>query len=186
MKRTALVRKTPLKRGNSTLKTTTPLARGTARLTTTKPLKASGKPMRTRKRKADKPKRAARNAGPINYLELCRGPVGCFLLIPGHAHHGRETTDPCHSNQSIHGKGMSLKALDIHTVPGCRACHQEMDQGHRFTREEKFAIWDAAYARWEPVRAAKIAAQAQEKLLLSGDIKPDSTCTCDIRSYDIA
>lgn len=23
-----------------------------------------------------------------------------------------------------------------------------------FTREEKFALWDAAYARWEPARAA--------------------------------
>lgn len=47
-----------------------------------------------------------------------------------------------------------MKAHDKFTVPGCWLCHRELDQGNRFTREEKFAFWDAAYERWEPVRDA--------------------------------
>lgn len=103
--------------------------------------------MRTSKPKVDKPKRAARNAGP-DYLAMCRGQP-CYLLVPGVAVHPIDTVVPAHSNQSIHGKGMGLKALDIYSVPGCAACHHEIDQGAHFTKAEKFAIWDAAYQRWE-------------------------------------
>jgi hypothetical protein len=167
-----LARKTPLKSRK-------PMSRGTARLECKTPLKPSGKPLRARKPKADKPKRVARNAGPIDYLALCRGPVGCFLLVPGHHHHGHELTEPSHSNQARHGKGMAMKALDIYTVPACRACHREIDQGSRYTRDEKFALWDDAYARWEPVRAAKIAASQASK---GRQIQPESPLQIDIIS----
>lgn len=90
-----------------------------------------------------------------DYLQACRGEL-CFLRIPGVCIGGTETTVPAHSNQAAHGKGMGLKADDRYTVPACHACHSEIDQGNRFTREEKFALWNAAYARWEPVRAQKM------------------------------
>lgn len=55
--------------------------------------------------------------------------------------------EPCHSNQARHGKGKSLKAHDCFFAAGCRACHRELDQGTRFTREEKEAIWQDAFER---------------------------------------
>jgi hypothetical protein len=152
-----LARSKPMSRGTATLTTSKPLARGDSQLKRVTSLKASGQPLRARKPAKDKPKRAARNAGAVDYLALCRG-QDCYLLVPGVLHHPRATVVPAHSNQAIHGKGMALKALDAYTVPGCAECHREIDQGNRFTKTEKFALWDAAYARWEPVRARLIAA----------------------------
>lgn len=67
-----------------------------------------------------------------------------------------DTTVPAHSNQSRHGKGMGIKADDEYTVPGCHACHYQIDQGNIFSREEKFAFWDGAYLAWVPVREKKL------------------------------
>lgn len=134
MKRGELKRKTPMHPGAG-FKRSAPMARGTSRMRNSKPASA-------------KPKRAARNAGP-DYLAMCRG-QHCYLLIGGICSHG--PTVPCHSNQAQHGKGMGLKALDVFTVPGCPHCHREIDQGRLFTKEEKFAIWDAAYQKWEADR----------------------------------
>jgi len=131
MKRSELKRKTPL-RSTSTLNAKAPMARGTKPYGT-KPNRKSGK-------------RAERNAGP-DYLGMCRG-QRCYLLLPGIHCAPIDTVVPCHSNQAKHGKGMGIKALDIYTVPGCCNCHRELDQGMRFTREEKFAFWDAAYKHW--------------------------------------
>jgi predicted outer membrane repeat protein len=118
----------PLKR--SAMKPSTkPMARGTTR-------------MRPRSKRNSDPRPLTGEAA------LCKGQP-CYLRIDcctGMAH------DPCHSNQAKHGKGGAIKAHDKFTVPGCRPCHNELDQGKRFTKEEKFGIWDAAYARWEPVR----------------------------------
>lgn len=108
------------------------------------------------KHKATKPMRqrsktnAKRESGGED--KLCRGQP-CYLAIPGCCTRDIATVVPCHSNQLQHGKGKGIKAHDIYTVPGCRACHAEIDQGMRFTKAEKFGIWDDAYARWEPVRA---------------------------------
>lgn len=128
-----------------------PLARGTSTLTRSAmkpgsaPMKRAAKPMRTRSKT-----NAKREKGPE--LALCRGQP-CYLAIPGVCIGGRETV-PCHSNQGEkHGKGMGIKAHDIYTVPGCAACHHMIDQHMRFTKAEKFAFWDAAFARWESVRA---------------------------------
>lgn len=89
-------------------------------------------------------------------LTACKGEL-CYLRIPGVCIGGIDTTVPAHSNQSKHGKAMGLKAADQFSVPACHACHAEIDQGGRFTREQKFAFWDAAYEAWEPARAVKIA-----------------------------
>lgn len=116
-----------------------PLNRGTASL------KRAGKPMRARR--LGKPQRADK------YLaDLCHG-QDCYAQILGVCNHDRSTVVPMHSNQLAHGKAKGMKAPEAMTCPGCFACHAEIDQGHRFTRAEKFAIWDAAYAKWLPVRA---------------------------------
>lgn len=131
MRRTELKRTTPLR-------STKPMARGTVSL-------------RHRKPKADKPKRAAREVQDKHLADMCHG-AGCYLLLPTIACSGIHTTVPAHSNQAKHGKGMGIKAHHEFTVPGCGACHAELDQGKRFTREEKAQFWDEAYARWVPVR----------------------------------
>lgn len=69
----------------------------------------------------------------------------CMFGIYGVCEGGRG--EPCHSNQARHGKGKSLKAHDLFFAAGCRACHRELDQGTRFTREEKAAMWQDAFER---------------------------------------
>lgn len=125
MKRTDFVRKTPMARTGA-------------------PLKRS-----TFKRRA--PKRRAGHDS--TYLAACRG-QRCYLAITGICSHDRATVVPAHSNQSKHGKGMGIKAQDVYTVPACFACHHEIDQGNRLTRDEKTQIWDAAYVRWSSDRQA--------------------------------
>lgn len=69
----------------------------------------------------------------------------CTAQIPGVCEGG--PGEPMHSNQARHGKGGALKAHDVFFASGCRACHRELDQGHKFNREEKFAIWQTAHER---------------------------------------
>ena len=56
------------------------------------------------------------------------------------------TVVAAHSNQSIHGKGMGIKASDQFVAAMCRACHYEIDQG-RASFEGKLMIWNAAHER---------------------------------------
>lgn len=69
--------------------------------------------------------------------------IDCTLQIPGVCEGG--PGEPAHSNQGRHGKGGSIKAHDCFVAAGCRACHRELDQGKRFTREEKADIWQRAH-----------------------------------------
>jgi hypothetical protein len=131
MKKTELKRKTPLVAKK-------PMSRGVARMRAKKPV-------------AYKPKRASREAEDRHLMDMCRG-QDCYLAITGVCNHNRETVVACHSNQSLHGKGAGLKAHNRFTVPGCSACHAEIDQGKNFSKIEKFWIWDVAYERWMPVR----------------------------------
>lgn len=156
-----LTRKTPLKAGTKGLSRGTPLKRGTVPLVAKKPmargsaqLARNATPMRSRSKTNSNPRPATGEA------KLCKGQP-CYLRIPGIC--TGQAHDPCHSNQSIHGKGKSIKAHDIYTVPGCRSCHDELDQGMRYERAEKFAIWDRAYAQWKPVRDRLIAEKSQKK-----------------------
>jgi hypothetical protein len=153
MKRTAMKpgkgfqpRAAPIQRGESTLR------RGEMKRAAST-LKSST-PMRTRKPAKDKPKRVARNAGPVDYLALCRGQP-CYLLVPGVAHHPPDTVVPCHSNQQKHGKGMGIKARDIFTVPGCFNCHYNYDQGRDLDKAQRYEIWDRAYRQWAKDRLEK-------------------------------
>lgn len=126
---------------NSTLKRRTPMRARSL-------LKPSVRPQAGKTLKVWKKAKEKRGNGED---ALCRGQQ-CYLQIAGICCNDPATVVPCHSNQYVHGKGRGLKALDKYTVPGCWKCHSEIDQGKTFSREEKFAFWDAAYAKWEPVR----------------------------------
>ena len=123
----------------------TPMKRGTKSMSRDQALKAKA-PMKRRY----KPAAARENR---EYALACYGEP-CYLRLVPCAH--LDTVVPAHSNQQKHGKGTGHKASDIYTVPGCQACHHEIDQGHRLSKEERRAIWDAAYARWEVARVAKM------------------------------
>jgi predicted Fe-S protein YdhL (DUF1289 family) len=128
-----------LKRTGFALKARKPMSRGTSQL------KRASKPMRSRR--LGKPQRPDKHLA-----DMCHG-QDCYAQIQDLCRNNRETVVPMHSNQLKHGKGKGIKAPDKMTCPGCDLCHHEIDQGNRFTKEEKFAIWDAAYAKWLPVRA---------------------------------
>ena len=143
MKRSAIQRKTPLQRKPwKSSVTDQPDWRAELRAGGTK-----------RSSLKSKPKRVTVADG-AKYLEACRGET-CYAHISGVCWGGTESVVPAHSNQAKHGKGMGRKAEHIFTVPMCFACHQWTDQGPA-TREEKFALWDRAYAEWEPVRNRKM------------------------------
>lgn len=136
------MKRSPMKPGTKPLKSHKPMARGEAKLRRVKP-------------KSAKPKRAAREAEDKDLMDMCHGKT-CYLLVPGIFRHDTETVVPCHSNQQKHGKGERIKAHNLYTVPGCYACHAELDQGMRFTKAEKFEIWDRAFERWELDRSQMI------------------------------
>lgn len=71
--------------------------------------------------------------------------IDCTLRIQGVCEGGMG--EPCHSNQSRHGKGGALKAHDCFFAAGCRACHRELDQGKKFTLDEKIEIWQRGHER---------------------------------------
>jgi len=125
------------------------------------PMKPSTKPMAR-----GKPMKVRRKARPkvdgIDYLAMCKGQE-CFLLLPMVRFHDQATVVPCHSNQARDGKGMGMKASDKKTVPGCHACHAELDQGRLMNREEKFSAWDAAYARWSQYREQQFSQGAADE-----------------------
>ena len=52
-----------------------------------------------------------------------------------------------HSNLSKHGKGRGIKASDAFAASLCFACHMELDQGSKMTREEREQMWQAAHEK---------------------------------------
>lgn len=145
MKRSApMQRKTPLK--SSGFKRKSPFANTANRATAEM---RSEKKRRASKRKSGEDKRMR---------DACREEP-CYLRIPGVCTSDPKTSVPAHRNE---GKGMGLKTPDVFTVPGCPTCHHEYDQGKRFERERKRALWNAAYERWEPIRAEKLGLKEEE------------------------
>ncbi|MFP4889295.1 hypothetical protein [Paraburkholderia sp. EG304] len=95
------------------------------------------------------------------YLAACRGEP-CYLNVKcARSDWADPTVVPCHDNRLSAGKGVGLKASHERTLPGCMLCHQWLDQGPA-SREEKFARFDAALARWLPRRARKMGLEMQE------------------------
>ena len=68
----------------------------------------------------------------LTRCELCRQPAA---------------VEPAHSNWAVHGKGKGIKADDNRIAAACRSCHAELDQGTRFTEEEKQGWWWPAHVR---------------------------------------
>ena len=50
-----------------------------------------------------------------------------------------------HSNQGVHGKGLSQKASDEFVAALCWVCHGWLDQGGSASEAEKVAMWSASY-----------------------------------------
>lgn len=134
MKRTELVRRTPLRNK-------APMARA--------PWKRSGK----RKHKIE-------GHHDQKMLDACRG-ESCYLLVPAVCPGIPEdpTVVDCHGNWADLGKGFGIKAKDKFSVPGCGSCHYWLDFGTTASREVKRITFFDALARWEPVRAAKLGAR---------------------------
>lgn len=72
----------------------------------------------------------------------------CLLRIPGVCEGGRG--EPCHANWAWAGKGGAMKAADAFVVPGCRACHRELDQGRALTGEVREGYWLRAFGKFLP------------------------------------
>jgi hypothetical protein len=77
------------------------------------------------------------------YLDLAHRVTECqCCLTPA-----PDGCEPSHSNQSRHGKGMSIKAHDIFTAAIKHDCHARLDQGKDLSREERSEIWTLAFER---------------------------------------
>jgi hypothetical protein len=95
------------------------------------------------------------------YLAACRGEP-CYLNVKcAQCDWADPTVVPCHDNRLSAGKGMGLKADHKRTLPGCMLCHAWLDQGAA-PRDEKFARFDAGFARWVVRRARKMGLEMQE------------------------
>ena len=49
-------------------------------------------------------------------------------------------TQAAHANLSVFGKGMGHKASDAAIMALCIICHATLDQGHVYTKMEKYAL----------------------------------------------
>lgn len=152
MKRTPLKRKTPIAPGKGFSRKHSPFTLSDAKTA----LRRSAIKSRIKKPTV---------AQGSKYLAACRG-EDCYLRVPGvccSVGWAHESVVDCHSNQSRHGKAGARKADNIYTVPGCGPCHAWIDQNRVGTpKQEKFDVWDRAYAEWEPVRARKLGISEME------------------------
>lgn len=81
-------------------------------------------------------------------LDLAHHIHECQLQLPGVCTgYSVEGCEPAHSNNAVHGKGARIKAHDCWHAAACHACHAEIDQGHRFTKEEKVDFMAAGIRR---------------------------------------
>jgi hypothetical protein len=85
------------------------------------------------------------------YRDLCRD-QGCYLQIPGICCGEDDTVVPCHSpnvNHECGFVGLSQKVSDVFTVPGCRTCHDYIDnRGSVTDKNERQDYWNRGFFRW--------------------------------------
>jgi len=146
------------------MKRSAPLQRRTP-LRSTKALKRSAFGLASAKTQLKRSELKARIKKPTvadgsKYLAACRGEP-CFLQISHVCCGDWGTVVPAHSNQSIHGKGMGIKAQHRYTIPCCMTCHIWLDTGST-SRETKVALFNAALHAWEPVRAKKMGIEVNQ------------------------
>lgn len=58
-----------------------------------------------------------------------------------------DQSQAAHSNWAEHGKGRGIKASDEFTTALCQACHKELDQGARLSKEQRRMLWQMAYQK---------------------------------------
>lgn len=111
-----------------------PMARGTASL-----------PRSTFKQKKRTRIRAPRLGG-FPYVRS-RALLDIFKTLPCQITGRVGETDPAHSNWACHGKGGSIKASDVYVAAIARDLHRELDQGSRWSRQERQRIWWDAHVK---------------------------------------
>jgi len=57
------------------------------------------------------------------------------------------TVIAAHSNQLRDGKGRGLKAHDYRVASLCYACHMELDQGSKLSKQERIDLWENAHRK---------------------------------------
>lgn len=89
-------------------------------------------------------------------LAMARGKP-CLLRSPV-CTNDRDTTVACHSNLSIHGKGLSRKADDCFSVWGCAKCHYYLDRDPKPSAEERELLFLVAHVEqvkhWQAIAAS--------------------------------
>lgn len=71
----------------------------------------------------------------------------CLLCVPGVCTGNTETTVGCHGNAYKWGKGGSRKSCDAYLVWGCGPCHAWLDQQSMASYEIKQAVFERALAQ---------------------------------------
>lgn len=67
---------------------------------------------------------------------------------------GRWPTQAAHANWGG-GKGKGIKADDSMTAALCLACHWEIDQGHKLSKDERIEMWTQAHKKTVAALQAK-------------------------------
>ena len=57
------------------------------------------------------------------------------------------TVVAAHSNQLRDGKGRGIKAHDFRVAALCHACHFDLDQGSKMSKEERVNMWEEAHRK---------------------------------------
>lgn len=73
----------------------------------------------------------------FKYAPIC---FGCESVNDG-------TVVAAHSNSSVYGKGMGLKAHDWAVAGLCHSCHYEIDQGSKLLKEAREGKWLSAHIK---------------------------------------
>lgn len=71
----------------------------------------------------------------------------CQVRIDGVCNHNSDTVVAAHANWLEYGKGMGIKAHDCYIAWACSSCHTEIDQGQRFSKQEKMELWRTGFER---------------------------------------
>ena len=106
---------------------------------------------------------------------LARGQSCTLMMKWRDVEHDAETVVWAHSNQSIHGKGKSMKAHDCFGCFLCATCHSRLDQGKlsRAENKETFA-WAMMLTRQRLInhrllKAGNVAVEVDEVRAVTDD-----------------
>ncbi len=96
-------------------------------------------------RKAPRKQRVQR-IGDFPYVRS-RALIDLFKTLPCQVTGAAGPSDPAHSNWGVHGKAGKIKASDVFIAAMTREMHHELDQGTKWTKEERQCVWWAAHVK---------------------------------------